>query len=260
MSHTGGKEGVLLLSPRERARYSRQMMLFGEEGQELLKEATIFIAGAGGLGSPVSMYLAVLGVGTIILADNDTVERTNLNRQILHADRDIGRKKAVSARETLEGLNPDITVKAIDTTIDAATIRSLTDKADGIVDALDNYPTRYLLNGIAVEKGIPLFHGGISGFFGQATTIIPGITPCLRCIFPNPPPPEVFPVAGVTAGFIGMVQATEVCKYLLCRGDLLANRLLLWDGMQSRVEELPIERDPSCMVCAEKAPSRERSA
>ena len=187
---------MLLLSSGERERYSRQMMLFGEEGQELLKEATIFIAGAGGLGSPVSMYLAVLGVGTIILADNDTVERTNLNRQILHAERDIGRKKAVSAGETLEGLNPDITVKAIDTTIDAATIRSLTDKADGIVDALDNYPTRYLLNGIAVERGIPLFHGGISGFFGQATTIIPGITPCLRCIFPNPPPREVFPVAG----------------------------------------------------------------
>jgi adenylyltransferase/sulfurtransferase len=241
-----------LLSSRERERYSRQMMLFGEDGQELLKEATIFIAGAGGLGSPVSMYLAILGVGTIIIADNDAVERTNLNRQILHAERDIGRRKAVSAGETLEELNPDITIKAIDTTIDATTIRSLTDRADGIVDALDNYPTRYLLNAIAVEKDIPFFHGGISGFFGQATTILPGKTPCLRCIFPNPPPREVSPVTGMTAGFIGMVQATEVCKYLLHRGDLLANRLLLWDGMQARVEEIPVEKDPSCGVCAGK--------
>ena len=242
-----------LLSSRERERYSRQMMLFGDEGQELLKDATIFIAGAGGLGSPVAMYLAVLGVGTIILADNDAVERTNLNRQILHGERDIGRRKSVSAGERLEALNPDITVKAIDATIDTTTVHSLTDTADGIVDALDNYPTRYLLNRIAVEKDIPLFHGGINGFFGQATTILPGETPCLRCIFPHPPPREVFPVAGVTAGFIGMVQATEVCKYLLCKGELLANRLLLWDGMQARVEEIAVEKDPSCEVCAGRA-------
>ena len=260
MTCDGGKEEKTLLSSRERERYSRQIILFGEEGQERLKKATIFIAGAGGLGSPVSMYLAVLGVGRLILADNDAVERTNLNRQILHGEQDIGRRKAVSAGERLQELNPDITVKAVDATIDATTVHSLAGTADGIVDALDNFPTRYLLNRIAVEKGIPLFHGGISGFFGQATTILPGETPCLRCIFPNPPPVEVFPVAGVTAGFIGTVQATEVCKYLLGHGELLANRLLLWDGMQSRVEELPIERDPSCMVCAEKAPSRERSA
>ena len=241
-----------MLSTRERERYSRQMMLFGEKGQELLKDATIFIAGAGGLGSPVSIYLAVLGVGTIILVDNDRVDRTNLNRQILHGEQDIGKRKAVSAAERLEELNPDIRVKAIDATIDAKTIQSLTGTADGIVDALDNFPTRYLLNRVAVEREIPLFHGGISGFFGQATTILPGITPCLSCIFPNPPPREVFPVAGVTAGFIGMVQANEVCKYLLGQGDLLANRLLLWDGMQGRVDEIVVERDPSCRVCADK--------
>lgn len=248
----GGTEGKVVLSSRERERYSRQMLLFGEEGQELLKKATIFIAGAGGLGSPVSMYLAVLGVGTIMLADNDSVERTNLNRQILHADRDIGRRKAVSAGETLEELNPDITVQTIDATIDAASIRSLTGNADGMVDALDNYPTRYLLNEVAVERGIPLFHGGISGFFGQATTILPGKTPCLRCIFRNPPPREVFPAVGMTAGVIGMIQANEVCKYLLQKGDLLADRLLLWDGLQARVEEVPVERNPACSVCAGK--------
>ncbi|HPH34575.1 MAG TPA: HesA/MoeB/ThiF family protein [Methanoregulaceae archaeon] len=228
------------------------MMLFGEEGQEHLQDATIFIAGAGGLGSPVSMYLTVLGVGTLIIADNDRVDQTNLNRQILYRDQDIGRRKAAVAGERLQELNPDITVRAVDATIDQNTVSSLTRDADGIVDALDDFPTRYLLNSAALERGIPLFHGGISGFFGQATTILPGKTPCLRCIIPRPPPAEVFPVAGVTAGFIGMIQATEVCKYLLCRGDLLAGRLLLWDGMQGRIEEIPVETDPDCEACAGK--------
>ncbi|MDD1709590.1 MAG: HesA/MoeB/ThiF family protein [Methanoregulaceae archaeon] len=242
-----------MLSGRERERYSRQILLFGEEGQEQLREATIFIAGAGGLGSPVSMYLALLGVGTLIIADNDRVELTNLNRQILYREQDIGRRKAAVAKEQLQELNPDITVQALDATIDAASVFSMTENADGIVDALDDYQIRYLLNRVALENQIPLFHGGISGFFGQATTILPGKTPCLKCIVPHPPPREVFPVVGVTAGFIGMIQATEVCKYLLCRGDLLAGRLLLWDGMQGRIEEIPVENDPFCEACAGNA-------
>ncbi|HNX17693.1 MAG TPA: HesA/MoeB/ThiF family protein [Methanoregula sp.] len=238
-----------MLSDRERERYKRQMMLFGDEGQERLKKANIFIAGAGGLGSPVSLYLAVAGVGTLTVVDKDVVERTNLNRQILHYDRDIGRKKVESAEEKLHEINPDISVKVIDTTIDESNCSQLVGRADGIVDAMDNYPTRYLLNDIALEKNIPLFHGAIQGFYGQATTIIPGKTACLRCIFPGAPPKEVFPVIGVTPGVIGMIQANEVLKYLLGSGELLANRLMIWDGMTARAEEIAVVRNPACRSC-----------
>jgi molybdopterin/thiamine biosynthesis adenylyltransferase len=239
-----------MLSERELDRYKRQIMFFGDEGQEKLKKANIFIAGAGGLGSPVSIYLAVAGIGTITLVDKDIVDQTNLNRQTLHNDRDIGRKKTESAEEKLHALNPDIRVKVIDITIDQFNASWLVGKAGGIVDAMDNFPTRYLLNDIAIKKNIPLFHGAIRGFYGQATTIIPGKTPCLACIFPKAPPKEVFPVVGVTPGFIGMVQVTEVLKYLLGTGELLAGRLLIWDGLVSRVEEIPVERNPHCEVCS----------
>jgi molybdopterin/thiamine biosynthesis adenylyltransferase len=225
------------------------MMLFGDEGQERLKKANIFIAGAGGLGSPVSLYLAVAGIGTITIVDMDTVDQTNLNRQILHFDRDIGRKKTTSAKEKLREINPDITVHAIDVKIDETNAADLVGKADGIVDAMDNYPTRYLLNEVAIAKEIPLFHGGIRGFYGQATTIIPGTTPCLKCFFPKAPPVEIFPVVGVTPGLIGMVQATEVLKYLLGIGELLTGRLFIWDGMQAQAEEICVERNPACEAC-----------
>jgi adenylyltransferase/sulfurtransferase len=244
--------GKSMLSPREKERYSRQILLFGEEGQEKLKNGTIFIAGAGGLGSPISLYLAVLGIGTIILVDDDIVERSNLNRQILHSERDIGRKKTQSAQEKLQAINPDISVRVIDTTIDESNVHDLVGNADGIVDAMDNFATRYLLNEVSQQQHIPLFHGAVRGLFGQATTILPGNTPCFRCIFPHPPPKDVLPVVGLAPGFIGMVQATEVFKFLLGDGDLLANRLLLWDGMQSRVEEIPLVKNPSCDVCGDR--------
>jgi adenylyltransferase/sulfurtransferase len=240
-----------MLSEGERERYKRQILLFGEEGQERLKKAEIFIAGAGGLGSPVAIYLAVAGVGTLNIVDSDVVDQTNLNRQILHYDRDIGKKKTVSAGEKLQELNPGITVRVIDIHIDETNAGRLVSRADGIVDAMDNYPTRYLLNRIALGKGIPFFHGAIRGLYGQATTIIPGKTPCLSCIFPKPPPPEVFPVVGVTPGLIAMVQATEVLKFLLDKGDLLANRLFLWDGMAGQASEICVERNPCCAVCGD---------
>jgi adenylyltransferase/sulfurtransferase len=240
-----------MLSQRERERYRRQILLFGEEGQEKLKGAEIFIAGAGGLGSPVAIYLAVAGVGTISIVDSDVVDQTNLNRQILHSDRDIGKKKTVSAGEKLREINPDVTIRAIDAHIDKANAEDLVGRADGIVDAMDNYPTRYLLNRVALGKGIPLFHGAIRGLYGQATTIIPGETPCLSCIFPKPPPSEVFPVVGVTPGLIAMVQATEVLKFLLGTGNLLTNRLFLWDGMQCQASEICVERNPCCEVCGD---------
>lgn len=246
-----------MLSERERDRYKRQILLFGEEGQEKLKQSHIFIAGAGGLGSPIALYLAVAGVGTITIIDMDVVDQTNLNRQILHFDRDIGRKKTVSAEEKLTAINPDITIHAIDTRIDEANAAELIGNADGIVDAMDNYPTRYLLNDMALRKKIPLFHGAIRGFYGQATTIIPGSTPCLKCIFPRAPPQEVFPVVGVTPGVIGTVQATEVLKYLLKMGDLLTNRLFIWDGMQARAEEIATERVTCCPACGDEETDRE---
>jgi molybdopterin-synthase adenylyltransferase len=241
-----------MLSERELERYKRQILLFGEKGQEQLKKSHIFIAGAGGLGSPIAIYLAVAGVGTITIVDMDTVDQSNLNRQILHTDRDIGKKKTVSAIEKLHEYNADITINAIDATISADNIRNLVGRADGIVDAMDNYPIRYLLNRTAVENGVPLFHGAIRGLYGQATTILPGETPCLECIFPKAPPKEVFPVVGVTPGIIGMVQANEVIKYLIHEGTLLKNRLFIWDGMESRAEELCIEKNPACPVCGMK--------
>jgi len=238
-----------MITERERERYKRQMMLFGDEGQEKLKNAHIFIAGAGGLGSPVSIYLAVAGVGHITIVDMDVVDQSNLNRQILHFDRDVGRKKTASAEEKLREINPDIVVTAIDRKIDETNADQMIGNVDGIVDAMDNFTTRYLLNDVALRKKIPLFHGAIRGFYGQATTILPGKTPCLACIFPKAPPKEVFPVVGVTPGFIGMIQATEVLKYLLGRGNLLTGRLLIWDGMESRAEEICVEANSCCSAC-----------
>ncbi|MDO9550667.1 MAG: HesA/MoeB/ThiF family protein [Methanoregula sp.] len=238
-----------MLSERELERYKRQILLFGNDGQERLKSSHIFIAGAGGLGSPVAIYLAVAGVGTITVVDMDTVDQSNLNRQILHTDRDIGKKKTVSAIAKLREYNPDIIINAIDTTITADNIRRLVGQADGIVDAMDNYPVRYLLNRVALEKKVPFFHGAIRGFYGQATTIIPGKTPCLECIFPRAPPKEIFPVVGVTPGVIGTVQATEVVKYLTKQGELLAGRLFIWDGLAATSEEIAIEKNPVCPVC-----------
>ena len=240
---------IPMLSERELERYRRQILLFGEEGQERLKKAEIFIAGAGGLGSPVSIYLAVAGVGTLTVVDEDVVDRTNLNRQILHHDRDIGGKKAVSAGEKLREINPDVTIRAVDAHLDGENAGRLVGRADGIVDAMDNFPTRYILNRVDLARGIPLFHGAIRGMYGQATTIMPGKTPCFACIFPKAPPAEVFPVIGVTPGLIGMVQATGVLKYLLGEGNLLAGRLLLWDGMQAQASEICVERNPSCGEC-----------
>ena len=241
-----------MLSGRELSRYKRQIQLFGRDGQEKLKRAKIFIAGAGGLGSPIAIYLAVAGIGTITIVDRDTVDESNLNRQILHYERDIGKKKTESAEEKLRMINPDIRINAISTTIEETNVLGLVDDSDCIIDALDNFATRYLLNKAAITKKIPLFHGAIRGMNGQATTIIPGSTPCLRCIFHTPPPEEVVPAVGVTAGIIGMIQATEVIKYFTGNGSLLANRLFIWEGLEARAEEILIEKDPSCPACGTK--------
>jgi molybdopterin/thiamine biosynthesis adenylyltransferase len=238
-----------MLNDAEKSRYSRQIRLFGEDGQKKLKETTVFIAGAGGLGSIVSIYMAAAGFGRIRIVDCDKVELSNLNRQVLHWSDDVGRNKADSALETLCGINPEIEVEALVETISEDSIDRLLRGCDLIMDAMDNFPTRYLLNQAALHKGLPLFHGAISGLQGQATTVVPGNSACLRCIFPRAPPATIFPALGATCGIIGSIQVTEAVKYVMGKGELLENRLLLWDGLSASMDEVVCERNPGCEAC-----------
>jgi len=242
-----------MLTSKELERYNRQIRIIGEGGQERLKNAKVFIAGAGGLGAAISIYLTVAGLGKIRMVDHDTVELSNLNRQILHWNRDIGKRKAESAEEKLKEINPDIEVECISKTIDAENIIELVGDSDLIIDAMDNFPTRYILNRAALAKNIPLFHGAIYGFEGQITVIIPGKTACLRCIFPEAPqsPSDPFPVIGVTPGVIGVCQATEVIKYILGIGELLEKKLLLWDGLKLSFDDVALVRNHECEDCSD---------
>lgn len=238
-----------MLNDAEKDRYSRQILLFSEDGQERLKKTGVFIAGAGGLGSVISLYMTAAGFGRIRIADCDSVDRSNLNRQILHKSGDLGRSKAGSALETLRDINPEVEVEALEERISPESIDSLLRGCDMIMDAMDNFPARYLLNSAALQRKIPLFHGAISGFQGQATTIVPGRTACLRCIFPRAPPAQTSPALGSTCGVIGSIQVNEAIKFAIGRGELLENRLLLWDGLSSILEEISCERNMSCQDC-----------
>lgn len=240
-----------MLSDAEKKRYSRQIRLFGEDGQEKLKRTSVFIAGAGGLGSVISLYMAAAGFGKIRICDCDFVELSNLNRQILHANADVGRPKSQSAYETLTGINPEIEVEALVETISEDNIDQLLRGCDLIMDAMDNFPIRYLLNRAALKRMIPLFHGAISGYQGQATTIIPGKTACLSCIFPRAPPATIFPALGSTCGVIGSIQVTEAVKYVTGAGKLLENRLLFWDGLNGCLDEMACERNSACRDCSD---------
>nr|WP_321497602.1 HesA/MoeB/ThiF family protein [uncultured Methanolobus sp.] len=241
-----------MLSKDELERYSRQIMLFGEDGQNELKDSIVFVAGAGGLGCPVALYLAVAGVGHLIIADKDVVEQTNLNRQVLHWEQDVGKEKVVSVEEKLRQINPHIKVHSYHLTIDESNIMELVSGADIIVDAMDNYEVRYLLNKVACEKKIPLVHGAIRGFDGQAMTIIPGESACFNCVFPCAPPSETFPVVGTTPGIIAMIQANEVIKCLLGKGKLLTDRLLIWDGLNSEIDYMKVSKRPDCKICGKE--------
>jgi adenylyltransferase/sulfurtransferase len=241
-----------MLTRNEQKRYERQIRVFGDDGQERLKNAKVFIAGAGGLGSAISIYLAAAGIGRIRIVDHKKIALNNLNRQILHWDEDIGKKKAVSAEEKLKKINPYVRVEAMSETIEENNILELLDDFDLIVDAMDNFHTRYLLNRTAIAKNIAFFHGAINGLHGQATTIIPGKTACLRCLFPEPPPLMTFPVVGATCGVIGCIQVTEVIKYIVKMGSFLENKLLLWDGLNAKIDEIELERNPSCEDCGWK--------
>ncbi|MEA1905449.1 MAG: HesA/MoeB/ThiF family protein [Euryarchaeota archaeon] len=235
----------------EPERYDRQIPVFGEAGQERIRNANVFIAGAGGLGSPVSMYLAAAGIGRIRIVDHDTVDISNLNRQLLHGISDLGRQKTVSARETLTEMNTDVEIDAVSKKIDESNVFELASDCDLIIDAMDNFHARYLLNKAAVARNIPLFHGAVHGFDGQVTTVIPGKTPCLRCIFPGTHPKTAIPAIGATCGVIASVQVTEVLKYLTGIGTLATNRLLIWDGLNTVMNEISLERNPKCQDCGD---------
>lgn len=241
-----------MLTRNELERYDRQMMIdgFGEEGQERLKKAKLFIAGAGGLGSPACMYLAAAGVGKIRIVDRDKVELGNLNRQILYGYQDVGKKKVDVAGETLRRLNEHVELEPIWETMAEDNVMHLAGDCDLIIDAMDNFPTRYLLNKAALARDVPLLHGAVYGFEGRATTIIPSETPCLRCLYPNAPLMQTFPVIGVAPAVIGCIQATEAIKCLVGMGDLLSGRLLVYDGLSLKFVEIALERDPACLDCS----------
>jgi len=245
------------LTQREMERYDRQIMIsnLGLEGQRRLKASRVFLAGAGGLGCPIAVYLAVAGVGTLEIVDKDTIELSNLNRQVLHWDEDIGKRKTESIQEKLRRINPDINVEATCIEINEGNFLEMIEGSDIIVDAMDNFPTRYLLNKAAVKLNIPLIHGGIWGFEGRATTIIPFKTACLSCIIPEAPPSETFPVIGVSPGLIALIEATEAIKYLTGIGRLLENRLLIYDGELMKFIEIELSRRPDCPVCGGKQPT-----
>ncbi len=240
-----------MLIEEERIRYDQQIMIrgIGEEGQEKLKSAKVIVAGSGGLGSPVSMYLAAAGVGTIRIVDHDKVELSTLNRQVLHWDKDLGREKVASAAEKLSQLNQGVKIEPVAETISEANISSLVAGFDVIIDAMDNMPTRFLLNKAAIENNIPFIHGAVHGLEGRAMTIIPGRTACLRCVYRGLPPQEKSPVIGVTPAVIGCIQATEAIKYITGIGKLLTNRLLMYDGLNMKFTELTAKRDPHCGHC-----------
>ena len=247
-----------MLTRDERERYDRQIMIggFGPEGQGRLKRARVFVAGAGGLGSAAATYLTAAGVGMLRIVDHDRVELSNLNRQVLHGQEDIGKRKVVSASEKLKRLNPRVKIEAVEEMITEANISQLVADFDLIVDAMDNMPTRYLLNKVALEKNIPLFHGAVYGFEGRAMTIIPGETACLWCVYRGAIPEEKFPVIGVTPAVIGGIQAAEVIKYLVGIGELLTNRLLVYDGLNMKFTEFKLKKDLNCQHCGELAGGR----
>jgi sulfur-carrier protein adenylyltransferase/sulfurtransferase len=249
-----------VLSPEQRARYSRHLLIpeVGEEGQQRLLDARVLLVGAGGLGSPASLYLAAAGVGTLGIIDADVVDESNLQRQVVHSTDRLGEPKVESAKRTLEALNPDVRVVPYQERLTSENVdHILSEGWDVIVDGADNFPTRYLVNDASVWHGIPVVHGSIFRFEGQVTLFHPGVGPCYRCLFPQPPPPELAPscaeggVLGVLPGIIGSIQANETLKHILRRGDSLAGRLLLFDALGTTLDEVIVRRNPECPVCGD---------
>ena len=248
-----------VLTAEQKRRYSRHLLIpeVGEAGQQKLLEAKVLLIGAGGLGSPAALYLAAAGVGTIGLVDFDTVDESNLQRQVIHTRDRVGMRKTESARIAIEALNVDVRVVEHNEMLNSENAQRLFEQYDIIVNGCDNFPTRYLANDVALFARKPLVDGGIFRFEGQVTTVIPFASPCYRCRYPSPPPPEEAPscaeagVLGVLPGIVGILQATEVVKLIIGIGEPLAGRLLHIDALDMRFREFRVPRDPECPVCGE---------
>ena len=238
-------------------RYSRHIILkeIGGEGQKKILNAKVVIIGAGGLGSPAAYYLAAAGVGKIGIVDSDRADLSNLQRQILHFTKDVGRLKTESAKEKLTAINPDCKVEMHNTRINAQNVLDIIGDYDAVIDGSDNFPTRYLINDACVISRTPLFEGAVISFSGQAITIKPHESACYRCLYEEPPPPGLIPscqeagVMGAIPGVIGLIQATEVIKWILDKGSLLTDRLLIYNGLEMEFNEVKVARNPQCPVC-----------
>ena len=248
-----------MLTDEQIERYSRHIMLkeVGGKGQKKLLNGRVMIIGAGGLGSPIALYLAAAGVGTIGLADADVVDLSNLQRQIAHHTADIGTPKVHSAAAKMTAMNPDVQVRTYHEWISAANILDIIREYDFVIDGTDNFAAKFLINDACVLAAKPYSHGGILHFVGQTLTFIPGQSACYRCIFPTPPPKDAIPtcsqagVLGVLPGVIGMLQATEALKYLLGMGELLTSRLLIYDALAMTFRTVKVRQNQHCPVCGE---------
>jgi sulfur-carrier protein adenylyltransferase/sulfurtransferase len=246
------------LTAEQRERYSRHLLLpeVGAEGQQKLLDAKVLLLGAGGLGSPAALYLAAAGVGTLGIVDNDDVDLSNLQRQVIHSSERIGVPKVDSAEQTINALNPDVKVQKHALRLGPENIMDILPGYDIVVDGLDNFPTRYLLNDASVRLKIPVVSAAILGFEGQLSVFKPYDGPCYRCLFPVPPPAELAPscgangVLGVLPGTMGLLQATEVIKLILGEGEPLIGRLLMYDALAATVTEVKVRRDPDCPICS----------
>jgi sulfur-carrier protein adenylyltransferase/sulfurtransferase len=246
------------LTAEQRSRYSRHLLLpeVGLEGQIELLESKVLLLGAGGLGSPVALYLAAAGVGRLGIVDDDVVDVSNLQRQVIHTGSRVGEPKVDSAEQAIRELNPDVEVVKWNVRLDASNIMEIIEGYDVIVDGVDNFPTRYLLNDATVRLGIPVVSASILGFDGQLAVFQPYEGPCYRCLYPTPPPAELAPscgangVLGVLPGTLGLLQATEVIKLVTGAGDPLVGRLLLYDALAATFTELKVRRDPDCPICS----------
>ena len=249
-------------TPEQRERYSRHFLLpeVGVEGQQKLMEAKVLLLGAGGLGSPTALYLAAAGVGTLGVVDDDVVDVSNLQRQVIHRNDQVGVPKVDTAAEAINALNPDVRVEKYKARLDASNVMEIVEGYDVIVDGVDNFPTRYLLNDATVRLRIPVVSASILGFDGQLSIFAPYEGPCYRCLYPTPPPAELAPscgangVLGVLPGTMGLLQATEVVKLVIGAGEPLVGRLLLYEALGATFTELKVRRDPGCPICS-KDPS-----
>lgn len=238
------------LSALELERYDRQVRLFGLEGQLKLKRSRVLVAGLGGLGCPASLYLVAAGVGEVILVDSEVVELSNLNRQILYWTEDVGRAKVDVAVEKLRRLNPEVRVRGVKTVITEELLEELVPQVDVVLDGLDNWRTRFLVNRICVRHRKPFIHAGIHGMYGQLLVVIPGRTPCLQCLIPREPPEiRPFPVLGTTPGIMALMQVTEAIKLLTGVGELALNKLIVYDGYTMTFREVQVKRSGRCPVC-----------